>query len=183
MGFLFAKMKKAHKNKYVYEGFIILHSWFGEEWNPVRTSLKGRPEIYPEEFIEFCSRLRFISQLSFRALQGLLKALQDYLQIPEIADYTTLWRRIVQKAQVKHCFTSKKYKYLIVDSSGMSNIPRSSYLQYKWGNRREFTKIHFGINENHEIVFFDVTKEKGGGDAKIALKNLKQLREIPQKFW
>jgi len=176
-------MKKTHKNKYVYEGFIVLHSWFNQEWRPERTGHKGRPEIYPEKFIEFCSRLRFINQLSFRALQGLLKALQNYLKIPIIANYTTLWRRIVQNAKVKQQFTSKKYKYLIVDSSGMSQVKRSGYMAYKWQTRREFTKIHFGINENHEVVFFDVTKEKGGGDGTIALKNLKKLKILPKRFY
>jgi len=174
---------KPLQNKYVYEGFIVLHSWFGQEWQPVRTGRKGRPEIYPENFIEFCSRLRFILGLSFRSLQGFLVSLNDYFKIPKVANYTTLWRRIVSKAQVKHCFTKKKYKYLIVDSSGMSNVKRSGYMQYKWQTRREFTKIHFGINENHEVVFFDVTKEKGGGDSKIALKNLKQLKQVPERFY
>jgi len=174
---------KNPKNKYIYEGFIVLHSWIDQEWKPLRTGRKGRPEIYPEKFIEFCSRLRFINQLSFRSLQGFLEALQKYLKLPKIADYTTLWRRIVPKAQIKQVFTKKQYKYLIVDSSGMSKVSRSGYMQYKWQTRREFTKIHFGINENHEVVFFDVTKEKGGGDAKIALKNLKQLYYKPQRFY
>ena len=174
---------KNSKNKYVHEGFIVLHSWLEQEWQPVRTGSKGRPEIYPEKFIEFCSRLRFINQLSFRALQGFLEALQNHLRIPQIANYTTLWRRIVPKAQVKQQFTSKKYKFLIVDSSGISKVSRSSYMQHKWRTRRKFTKIHFGINEFHEVVFFDVTKEKGGGDAKIALKNLKQLEQLPERFY
>ena len=42
-------------NKYIKEGYIILHSWFGQEWSPIKTGNKGRPEIYPENFIEFCS--------------------------------------------------------------------------------------------------------------------------------
>jgi len=176
-------MKKTLQNKYIHEGFIVLHSWFGQEWKPLRTGRKGRPEIYPENFIEFCSRLRFINHFSFRALQGFLEALKKYLKLPKIISYTTLWRRIVAKAQVKHSFTKKKYKYLIVDSSGMSKVSRSGYMQYKWQTRREFTKIHFGINENHEVIFFDVTKEKGGGDAKIALKNLKQLDQSPERFY
>ena len=176
-------MKKTHKNKYIHEGFIVLHSWFDQEWQPLRTGCRGRPEIYPEKFIEFCSRLRYINQFSFRALEGFLEALQSYLSIPRIANYTTLWRRIVQKAQVKQSFTSKKYKYLIVDSSGMSNVKRSGYLQYKWRTRREYTKIHFGINEFQEIVFFDVTKEKGGSDSKIALDNIKQLNYYPERLY
>lgn len=172
-------MKKHHLNKYTYEGFILLHSWFEQEWSPLRTGRKGRPEIYPENFIEFCSRLRFILHLSFRELEGFLRGLNNYFQLPEIADYTTLWRRIVLKAQVKQSFTSKQFQYLIVDSTGMSKVSRSSYMQHKWQTRREFTKIHFGINEKHEVVFFDVTKEKGGGDSKIALKNIKQLTHYP----
>lgn len=174
---------KTPKNKYIYEGFILLHSWLDQEWEPLCTGRKGRPEVYPENFIEFCSRLRFINQFSFRALQGFLEVLQHYLKIPKIANYTTLWRRIVLKAQVEHCFTKKKYKYLIVDSSGMSQVSRSGYMQYKWQTRRNYTKIHFGINENHEVIFFDVTKEKGGGDAKIALKNLMQLEDLPESFY
>lgn len=176
-------MKKTLQNKYIHEGFIVLHSWLSQEWQPARTGKKGRPEIYPEKFIEFCSRLRFINHFSFRALQGFLEALKKYLNLPKIISYITLWRRIVAKAQVKRQFTSKKYKNLIVDSSGMSKVSRSGYMQYKWQTRREFTKIHFGINENHEVIFFDVTKEKGGGDAKIALENLEQLTELPERFY
>jgi len=171
-------------NKYVKEGYIVLDSWFSENWNPKKTSLRGRPEIYPENFIEFCSRLRFINQFSFRELEGFLLSLSNYLKLPRVADFTTLWRRIVQKAKVKqYNFTNKKYKYLIVDSSGMSQVKRSGYMAYKWKTRRSFTKIHFGINENHEIIFFDVTQEKGGSDSKIALRNLKQLKQLPERIY
>ncbi len=177
-------MTTTHKNKYVREGYIVLDSWFSEDWNPIRTGLKGRPEVYPENFIEFCSRLRFIQQLTFRELEGILLALKNYLNLPKVANFTTLWRRIVKNAKVKqYNFTNKKYKYLILDSSGMSQVKRSGYMAYKWQTRRNFTKIHFGINENHEIIFFDVTQEKGGGDAKIALKNLKQLKVLPKKLF
>lgn len=174
---------KQLQNKYIREGYIVLDSWFNENWIPKKTGRKGRPEIYPENFIEFCSRLRFIQQLSFRELQGILLALQKHFRFPKVANYTTLWRRIVQKVKVKQQFTNKKYKYLIVDSTGMSQVKRSGYMAYKWQTRRSFTKVHFGINENHEVIFFDVTKEKGGGDATIALKNLKQLRVLPEKFF
>lgn len=175
---------KQLQNKYVREGYIVLDSWFNENWNPIKTGLKGRPEIYPENFIEFCSRLRFIQQLTFRELEGILLALSNYLQLPKVANYTTLWRRIVQKAKVKQCnFTNKKYKYLIVDSSGISQVKRSGYMAYKWKTRRNFTKIHFGINENQEVIFFDVTDEKGGSDSNIALKNLKQLEILPEKLF
>ena len=177
-------MKAHNRNKYVHEGFIVLHSWLSQEWQPVQTGCKGRPEIYPENFIEFCSRLRFIHQLTFRELEGFLLALSNYLKLPRVAVYTTLWRRIVQKAEVKqHNFTNKKYKYLIVDSTGMSQVKRSGYMAYKWKTRRSFTKIHFGINERHEVVFFDVTTEKGGGDAKIALRNLKEISIFPKKIF
>lgn len=172
------------QNKYVREGYIVLDSWFSENWNPIKTGLKGRPEIYPENFIEFCSILRFIQQLTFRELEGFLLALSKYLQIPRVANFTTLWRLIVKNVKViQYNFTNKKYKFLIVDSSGMSQVKRSGYMAYKWQTRRNFTKIHFGINENHEVIFFDVTKEKGGGDAKVALKNLKQLGELPKYFY
>lgn len=176
-------MKKSLNDKYVHEGYIILHSWFSQEWKPIKTGLKGRPELYPENFVEFCSRLRFVNHLSFRALQGFLESMQNYLLIPKVSHYSTLWRRIIQKTNVKQNFTSKKYKYLFIDSSGMSKIARSSYMLHKWRTRREFVKIHFGINENHEVVFFDVTKEKGGGDSKIALRNLKQLTKLPEKLF
>lgn len=145
-------MTKPLQNKYVREGYIVLDSWLSENWTPKKTGLKGRPQIYPENFIEFCSRLRFIQQLTFRELEGFLLALKKYLKIPKVAVFTTLWRRIIKNANVKqNNFTNKRYKYLIVDSSGMSQVKRSGYMAYKWETRRKFTKIHFGINENHEV--------------------------------
>ena len=174
---------KNSTNKYVKEAYIILDSWNLEQWQPFRTGCKGRPEIYPSNFIDFCSRLRCVLHLSFRALQGFLEFLQLHLEIPYVPDYSTLWRRIIQKTIVSQQFTTKKYNYLIADSSGMSKTTRSGYLDYKWRTRRDFIKIHFGINEFQEIVFFDVTTEKNGSDSEIALQQLQNLSHIPKRFY
>lgn len=174
---------KNSQNRYVQEAYIILDSWNLELWKPVKTGFKGRPEIYPSEFIDFCSRLRCVMHLSFRALQGFLEFLKSSMYIPEIPNYSTLWRRIIKNTTVSQQFTSKKYNYLIADSSGMSKTTRSGYLDYKWKTRREFIKIHFGINEFQEVVFFDVTTEKNGSDSKIALQQLENLSHMPEKFY
>ena len=175
-------MTNTPNDKYVEEGYIVLHTGAELAWNPKKSGKPGRPPVYPEEFVRFASHLRFVYHLGFRQLEGFLRALKPYFAFPDIADYSTLWRRIVKKAPIKKHFTNQPYNTIIVDGTGVSKVSRSEYLLQKWSKRRSYLKVHFGVNEHGDVIFHEITPQKGGSEPRIAYQGLEQLPTPPARF-
>jgi transposase len=159
--------------KYVREGLLIFSPASTKSWALPKTKGRGRPFVYSNGLIKFAAQIRSITRAGFRQLQGVLEAIKSFLPIPKVADYTTLWRRVIRLGTNLKIESSASV--VILDSTGMSKQERSFHLGQKWRQRRNFIKLHFAVDETGKVLMSRVTPEKGGGDATIGERMLSKL--------
>ena len=78
-----------------YDSTDFLTNW-DKELKAMNKGKNGRPYIYPNTFIEFCSLIYAFLHLPCHQLEGYLSALSGLIPGLRSADYTTLWERIVK---------------------------------------------------------------------------------------
>ena len=153
------------KDKYVKEGYIIFVSlenvcWYAKHNG--RHKKRGRPIFYSEEFIEACAYMKFYPNLSYRALEGLLRFIAKRLKYRRVISYTQIFRRIIKKySKLKASIKFHKSDNSRPLSSGISITNRGSYIEQIYGRtRRRFIKIKFGVDEEGNLLCHDVSDEK-----------------------
>lgn len=160
--------------KYVREGFILFHPDALDSWEVQMKNGRGRPFTYCDKLIQFAVRIRSVFRLGYRQVEGMLTAMIPLLPLPNIADYTTLWRRAMQQGE--YLQTNKHdADIIILDSTGMSKQARGFHLGQKWRKRRDYIKLHVAVDEDGNVLIAKVTSEKGGSDAKIGEQMLSIL--------
>lgn len=166
---------KTLNKRYVHEGYILFSPHAVNAWVSPKPNGRGRPFVYCKGLICFSARIRSILRLGFRQLQGALEALKQLFPIKQIADYTTLWRRVVRLGD-NLILREDEANTIIIDSTGMSKQERGFHLGQKWRKRRDFIKLHLAVDENGKVKVSLVTPERGGGDAAVGERMLSNLK-------
>ena len=155
--------------------------WFTEEaiqsWVPENTGKKGRPQKYSNLAIETCLFLRMVCSLPLRQTEGFARSLVRLMGLClNVPDYSTLSKRSINLELSELAQTLKPGSHIIIDSTGLKVYGKDEWHQDKHGvnARRTWRKLHIAIDENHQIIAYDIT-DNSKGDPTTAVDLLDQI--------
>jgi hypothetical protein len=148
-----------------------------EAWIPDHTGKKGRPQDYSDLAIETCLFLRTVYSLPLRQTEGFARSLVRLMELDlDIPDYSTLSKRSINLELSHLAQTLKPGSHIIIDSTGLKVYGKDEWHQDKHGvnARRTWRKLHIAIDENHQIIAYDIT-DNLKGDPTTAVDLLDQI--------
>uniref|UniRef100_D0KV99 Transposase IS4 family protein n=1 Tax=Saccharolobus solfataricus (strain 98/2) TaxID=555311 RepID=D0KV99_SACS9 len=159
--------------KLMFPFYVFEHWWdlLAEENRNARTKYKA-----PKEFNEFLAFLHIF--LPYRAIEGVLRALEQLKIIPTSLDYSTIWER-VRNMNITFPETSDELE-VIADATGISTNTGGQYIVAKWGKTRDskFLKIEIVMDNNEFNV---INAEVTSNEVESAVKTVKDLQDKGKK--
>ncbi|AAK41450.1 IS5-like element ISC1058 family transposase [Saccharolobus solfataricus] len=159
--------------KLMFPFYVFEHWWdlLAEENRNARTKYKA-----PKEFDEFLAFLHIF--LPYRAIEGVLRALEQLKIIPTSLDYSTIWKR-VRNMKITFPEASDELE-VIADATGISTNTGGQYIVAKWGKTRDskFLKIEIVMDNNEFNV---INAEVTSNEVESAVKTVKDLQDKGKK--
>ncbi len=159
-----------------------LEVWFDPQmdWFSVPSGRPGRPLRFSDRAIELCLTLKGLFHLPLRQVTGLVASLLRLARLDwPVPDYTTLCRRQKTLCVNLGGRASSGGLHLLVDSTGIKMMGEGEWKTRKHGAsyRRQWRKVHIGIDaETMDIRAFETTTN-ASGDAQILPDLLEQIPE------
>ena len=155
--------------------------WFTEEaiasWIPESTGKKGRPQKYSNLAIETCLFLRIVCSLPLRQTEGFARSLIRLMGLSlDVPDFSTLSKRSINLELSALAQTLTPGSHIIIDSTGLKVYGKDEWHQDKHGvnARRTWRKLHIVIDEQHQIIGYDIT-DNSKGDPTTAVDLIDQI--------
>ncbi|AIZ56719.1 transposase DDE domain protein [Candidatus Methanoplasma termitum] len=145
-------------------------SWVPKHLDEIGSNEKkrGRPRLYGDALISYVSRVRTVTGIPFRMLEGLFKPVFDLIGI-EVPSYPTLWRRCTSLEAAAGIKATARKRIVAVDSTGIKVTVRGGWMREKWKVHKGWLKLHILSDvETNEILAFVATDERSS-DAKHLL--------------
>lgn len=159
----------------------FINNW-DQELERMNELKPGRKFKYPESFIRWAALAYHTMNLPYRTLQGFIRSFAAIVPKLEVADYTTLFRRITA-CDIKLSDTvPPRYGNVVIalDSSGITLSNSGEWMRKKWrGNlkHRGWIKVHIAVDvDKNELVGVEVTDHRTNDD-KMFKKLMKQCKE------
>jgi len=145
-------------------GFI---STWKEEVESMNEGKEGRPYRFPESYVSFLAFLKVGFDMPYRELQGVTRALSEYIKPLEEMHFTQARRRIIGMVRKRKPSEMAKPEgdeplTIVADSTGLSTTRKGSYIEAMWRReKRKFVKLHILADpKTKKIVGFRVTTER-----------------------
>ena len=134
----------------------------------------------PKEFNDFLAFLHLF--LPYRAMEGVLRALERLKVVPTSLDYSTIWER-VRNMDVTFPEASDELE-VIADGTGISTTRGGQYVVAKWGKRRDskFLKIEI-VMDKDELNVIDAEVTSDEVEAAVKTKDLQDEGKKVKKFY
>jgi hypothetical protein len=134
--------------------FYVFEHW----WDLLAEENRNAKKTYkaPKEFNEFLAFLHLF--LPYRAIEGVLRALERLKIIPTSLDYSTIWER-VRNMDIKFPEANDELE-VIADATGISTNKGGQYIIAKWGKTKDskFLKIEIVIDKDElNVINAEVT--------------------------
>jgi transposase, IS4 family len=154
--------------------FYVFEHW----WDLLAEENRHAKKTYkaPKEFNEFLAFLHLF--LPYRAIEGVLRALERLKIIPTSLDYSTIWER-VRNMNIKFPEANDQLE-VIADATGISTNKGGQYIIAKWGKTRDskFLKIEIVMDKDQfNIINAEVTTN----EVETAVKTVKDLQDKGKK--
>jgi hypothetical protein len=148
----------------VKRGEFYLDAQFVKTWPQELTAMnaekRGRPYVYPDGLMDFCSVAYCFMQLPYRQMEGFLRRLGGFLGFPA-PDYTTPFRRM-QKLDWEIPQTDEPV-VIAVDATGMKVTTRGEWLYKTWRGKEQkgWIKIHVAVDvETKKMLAFEISDSR-----------------------
>jgi hypothetical protein len=156
--------------------------WFSQEaiaaWKAVPTGKRGKQQSYSDLAIETALSLRLVFNQALRQTEGLIESIFQMMELNlDVPDHTTLSRRGKVIKLPPNPISNPESLIVIIDSTGLKIYGAGEWSETKHGlcKRREWRKLHLGINGSTlEIVESSLTDNRVG-DSTEGLKLLKKI--------
>jgi hypothetical protein len=146
--------------------FYVFEHW----WDLLAEENRHAKKTYkaPKEFNEFLAFLHIF--LPYRAIEGVLRALERLKIIPTSLDYSTIWER-VRNMDIKFPEANDQ---LEADATGISTNKGGQYIIAKWGKTKDskFLKIEIVMDKDQFNV---INAEVTTNEVETAVKTVKDL--------
>jgi len=154
--------------------FYVFEHW----WDLLAEENRNAKKTYkaPKEFNEFLAFLHLF--LPYRAIEGVLRALERLKIIPTSLDYSTIWER-VRNMDITFPEANNELE-VIADATGISTTRGGQYIIAKWGKTRDskFLKIEIVIDKDEINV---INAEVTSNEVETAVKTVKDLQDKGKK--
>lgn len=148
------------------------------QWEARATGKPGRPTFFTDAAIQFCLTLKVLHQLPLRQATGFVESLLQQAGLNwRTPDYSTLCRREKTLQVELGRMPRSGPLHLLIDSTGVKMLGEGEWKRKKHGAdyRRQWRKVHLGIDaETLEIRAMEVT-DNGTGDAPMLPELLRQI--------
>ena len=155
--------------KLMFPFYVFEHWWdlLAEENRDAKKTYKA-----PKEFNEFLAFLHLF--LPYRAIEGVLRALERLKIIPTSLDYSTIWER-VRNMDITFPEANDELE-VIADATGISTNKGGQYIIAKWGKTKDskFLKIEIVIDKDELNV---INAEVTNNEVETAVKTVKDLQD------
>jgi len=145
----------------------------------------GRPFLYSSEAILLAHTIRFVYNLPLRALEGFLSSLFSLLRLSISSPcYTQICRRAKSLSLPSKLNSKKKITDIVFDASGLKVYGEGEWKVRIHGTskRRNWKKIHIGIDPNTQEILLSELTENKGSDIDVMIDLLKQLPSIDNVY-
>ena len=155
-----------YNRELVMRGEVIFDlSWISgycDEIEAMNRGKRGHPFEYGESLISYVCKLKAVTKMAFRLLEGFLRTIFDAVGI-DVPRYSTLWERCnVHEASAGVPADARK-RIAAGDSTGEKVTVRGSWMREKWKIHKGWLKLHLLTDvETNEILSFKVTDERSG---------------------
>lgn len=142
---------------------------------------RGRPR-FSDAFLIAALCLRSVYSLSFRSLEGFLQDLMLLLQIDSPVPSYTLYSKRMKSLELPK-LSSRRPQHLLIDASGVKIMGEGEWKVkvHGKGKRRQWIKIHVGVDEKtQEIIAVKVT-ESSTSDCKMVEELLESCPKTIKK--
>lgn len=142
---------------------------------------RGRPR-FCDAFLIAALCIRSVYSLSFRSLEGFLQDLMVLLQIDSHVPSYTLYSKRMKSLELPK-LSSRRPQHLLIDASGVKIVGEGEWKVkvHGKGKRRQWIKIHVGVDERtQEIIAVKVTESKTS-DSKVVEELLKSCPKTIKK--
>jgi transposase, IS4 family len=150
--------------------FYVFEHW----WELLAEENRNAKKTYkaPKEFNEFLAFLHIF--LPYRAIEGVLRALERLKIIPTSLDYSTIGER-VRNMDITFPEAGDQLE-VIADATGISTNKGGQYVIAKWGKTRDskFLKIEIVIDKDELKV---INAEVTSNEVETAVKTVKDLQD------
>jgi hypothetical protein len=143
--------------------------WFTEaainEWRPVKTGLRGRPQEYSDHAIETAMFIRQVFHLPLRQTEGFMVSLARLMNAAiSIPDFSSISKRSIELPRHVLSKAVEPGSLVIVDSTGLKVYGKDEWHQEKHAvaPRRTWRKLHLAVDENHQILACELTTPEVG---------------------
>jgi len=154
--------------------FYVFEHW----WDLLAEENRNAKKTYkaPKEFNEFLAFLHTF--LPYRAIEGVLRALERLKIIPTSLDYSTIWER-VRNMNIKFPEANDQLE-VIADATGISTNKGGQYIIAKWGKTKDskFLKIEIVMDKDQFNV---INAEVTSNEVQTAVKTVKDLQDKGKK--
>ena len=145
-------------------GFDFLDKW-EEELKKMNAGKRGKPFVYPDNFVRFLAPVRVFFHLPYRQEEGFVEALAKFLPELEVPDYTTIYRRVSAFVpEFEQSLANLGEEVVIaIDSSGIKVSNRGEWVRELWNRRSKkgYLKIHLAVDvKTKQILAIEVTNDR-----------------------
>ena len=153
-----------------------INIWFSEDaikkWHTTdKTGNRGRPQVYSNDAILCALLVRSVFKLPLRGLEGFLASLVTLLDLAiSIPCYTQICRRARELGKELKKLSCKLPTDIVFDSTGLKVYGEGEWKvrQHGIGKRREWRKLHIGIDVNSQQIIVMELTYNSKGDAETA---------------
>lgn len=145
----------------------------------------GRPFLYSDDAILLAHTVRYVYNLPLRALEGFLNSLFLMLHLSlKSPCYTQICRRAKSLSLSSKLLSKKRITDVVFDASGFKVYGEGEWKVRTHGTskRRNWRKIHIGIDPNTQEILLSELTENKGSDIDVAIELLKQLPSIDNVY-
>jgi hypothetical protein len=152
-------------------------------WHGRASGKRGRSPKYSEAAVQFCLTIKGLFNLPLRQAVGMAQSLLKLAGLDwQVPDFSTISRRQRVLSVTIGAQPTRTGLHLLVDSTGIKMLGEGKWKTKKHGAdyRRQWRKVHLGINATTlEIRAIEVT-DNATGDAPMLPCLLEQLRRARQ---
>ncbi len=183
------KQKEA-TDRYIKEGLLYLSFDFLDDWqnelNSSNENKEGRHFQYPESMIHCCSKIKFLFNLGWRQVQGVLLSLKKWIPIPKVPSKSQMSERFNSlNLNYQETITKTEKQNVAIDSTGIKLRFSGQWIREKHKVKSPFLKLHVAVNtKTYQAVAMELTEDSvsDGSQAKKLLIESNKISKVEKGF-
>ncbi len=146
----------------------------------------GAPFKFSDSLILGLFTVKCAFKLGYRQLEGFVEGVKTLFRLEEVPDFRTIdWRMIKLEGYGLSVGIKQQDKTLevSVDSSGWKERNSGEYRSMRYGNEKEWRKVHIIVDVNTKRVYGVKVTNSNVGDSKVLRELVEPIKEYVKKVF